>query len=111
MAKKLNFYKDEVKVMENRLEEVNQKNTSTEIRKEVEHFQNQFIIQKENIHKISHHICGEEKQIETEIKRNPVASDHRKTEDHSKERDVVENFESNFNNLRKEYNTFLSKRM
>ena len=108
---KLDFYKDEVKVMENRLTEVSQKNTATEVRKEIEHFQNQFIIQKENISNISHHISREEKQIQSEIKNNPIASDHRKTEDHTKERDMVTSFESNFNNLRKEYNMFLSKRL
>ena len=106
---KLNFYKDEVKVMENRLAEVSDKNTALEIRKEIEHFQNQFLIQKENISKISHHISKEEKQIIAEIKKNPVASDHRESEDHAIERDMVKSFEDNFNNLRKEYKTFLSK--
>src|SRR3954469_9614550 len=107
---KLSFYTDDLKVLENRLAEVSQKNTSTEIRKEIEHFQNQFIIQRENIHKISHHISGEEKQILTEIKKNPIASDHRKIEDHAEEREMVSSFELNFNNLRKEFNNFLSKR-
>jgi len=108
---KLNFYKDEVKIMENRLAEVSQKNTAIEVRKEIEHFQNQFLIQRNNISKISHHISGEEKQIQAEIKKNPVASDHRKAEDHASEREMVEGFEINFNNLRKEYNAFLSKRL
>jgi len=106
---KLDFYKDEVKVMEHRLEEISQKNTGLEIRKEIEHFQNQFIIQKENISKISHHITRDEKQIVADIKENPVASDHRKTEDHTEERGMVTSFETNFDDLRKEYTTFLSK--
>ncbi|PBQ33720.1 hypothetical protein CNR22_18680 [Sphingobacteriaceae bacterium] len=107
---KLDFYKDEIKVMENRLAEVSQKNTATEIRMEIEHFQNQFLIQRDTISKISHHISAEEKQIQAEIKHNPVASDHRKAEDHVTEREMVSDFENNFTNLRKEYNTFLSKR-
>ena len=108
---KLNFYKDEVKMMENRLLEISQKNTATEIRQEIEHFQNQFIIQIENISRISHHISAEEKQIQAEILKNPVASDHRRAEDHATERDMVTSFENNFNELRKEYNVFLSKRL
>jgi len=108
---KLSFYKDEIKVMEKRIAEVSQKNTGIEVRKEIEHFQNQFLIQKENIRRISHHISEEEKQIQSEVKKNPVASDHRETEDHAKERDMVTNFETNFNELRRECNTFLSKRL
>lgn len=108
---KLAFYKDEIKVMENRLAEVAHKNTATDIGKEIEHFQNQFLIQKENIRNISHHIAAEEKQIQAEIKQNPVASDHRKAEDHSKEREMVMSFEANFNEIRKEYNNFLSRRL
>ena len=44
----LSFYKDEIKIMENRLVEITSKNTSKEILAQVEHFQNQLIIQKEN---------------------------------------------------------------
>ena len=46
--KSLRFYLDEMNVFEKRLTEVIQKNTSTTIRAEVEHFQNQLIVQKEH---------------------------------------------------------------
>ncbi|MGZ3932901.1 MAG: hypothetical protein ACXVPQ_02395 [Bacteroidia bacterium] len=108
---KLAFYRDEVKVMQKRLEEISQKNTATEIRKEIEHFQNQFIVQNYNISDISNHIASEEKKLQAGITRNPVAVDHRKAEDHVTERNMVTAFENNFNQLRKEYNAFLSKRM
>lgn len=108
---KLAFYKDEVKVMQNRLEEISGKNTATEIRKEIEHFQNQFIIQNDNIRSISHHILAEEKKLQAGITRNPIAVDHRKAEDHVAERNMVTAFENNFNQLRKEFNAFLSRRM
>jgi hypothetical protein len=46
---KLNFYKDDIKIMTGRLEEVASKNSSKEVLAQVEHFQNQLIIQRNNI--------------------------------------------------------------
>lgn len=108
---KLSFYKDDIGIMQKRLEEISAKNTGLDIRKEVEHFQNQFIIQHNVIDEIKHHIGLEEDEIQSAIKKNPVATDHKKTEDHTAEREMVENFESNFNKLRHEFILFLSKRM
>lgn len=109
--KNLDFYNDEITIMQKKLEEVNSKNTSGEVRKSVEHFQNQLIIQKNNSDDLRHHIKREEKDIQGMIKKNPVAVDHRKAEDHSEERGKMELFEKTFNELRKEFNTFLSERL
>ncbi len=108
---KLSFYNDEIVVMQKRLEEVNSKNTGMEVRKSVDHFQNQFIIQKNAAEDIRRHIKGEEKALQHEIKSNPVAVDHRKTDDHVDERSMVEHFETNFNALRKEFNAFLADKL
>ena len=108
---KLDFYNDELKIMQSRLEEVNGKNTTKEVRKEIEHFQNQFIIQQKNTADLHRHIVAEEKKISALIKKNPVSSDHRTTEDHGIERNMMKSYEDNFNNLRKEYNKFLGKRL
>jgi hypothetical protein len=108
---KLAFYHDEIDVMQKRLDEVSSKNNGHEVSKEIEHFQNQLFIQSKNLSDIRHHINREEKQIQAAIKSNPVAVDHRKTEDHSEERAMVEGFEGNFNQLRKAYNEFLGKRL
>lgn len=109
--KSLDFFNDEITIMQKRLEEVNSKNTSVDVRKSVEHFQNQLIIQKNNSDELRHHIRREEKELQGMIKKNPVAVDHRKAEDHSEERSRMEHFESNFNTLRKEFNSFLSDRL
>lgn len=108
--KKLSFYKDEVALMQKRLEEISSKNSGQEVRKEIEHFQNQIFIQSKSIDELKRHIKLDEKVIMASINQNPVASDRRKTEDHKEERDKMESFESNFSNLRIEYNLFLSKR-
>lgn len=108
---KLLFYNDEIKLMQEKLEEVNSKNTGIDVKKKVEHFQNQLIIQKTNSDKLHQHIKREEKEVQNSIKNNPVASDHRKTEDHSEERNMMEGFEKNFNALRKEFNAFLGEHL
>lgn len=108
---KLAFYKDELSIMQKRLDEIGAKNTANDVLKDVEHFQNQIIIQNNNVDTIKKHINREEKIIQANIAVNPTASDHRKIEDHTEEREMVEGFVTNFEKIRKEYNTFLSKRM
>lgn len=108
--KNLNFYVDEMTIMQKRLEDISSKNSGLEVRKEIEHFQNQFIIQTKFIDDMKRNIKLDEKVIMANINSNPVASDHRKAEDHTKERDMMKSFESNFADIRKEFNLFLSKR-
>jgi hypothetical protein len=52
----LGFYKDELGVFKNRLTEVAGKNTAQETMQQVEHFQNQFLIQVESIDTLNHDI-------------------------------------------------------
>ena len=105
------FYKDEIKVMQKRIEEVSSKNTAKEVAVQIEHFQNQLLIQDGNASKIIHHINHDENVIQNSIKENPIASDHRLAEDHTEERQMVESFEKHFKELKTELNAFLSKWM
>ena len=86
---KLKFYKDELEVLNKRLDEIVSKNNNQDVLKEVEHFQNQFIIQKNNIDNISHDVKMNEEKLFNEIKNNPTAVDHRQVEYHNKEKDMV----------------------
>ena len=43
----MKFYRDELKIFENRLEELVTRNTKLEVTAQIEHFQNQFILQRE----------------------------------------------------------------
>jgi hypothetical protein len=108
---KLKFYDDEILVLKNRLGEIASKNTDKEVLAQVEHFQNQLIIQKNNTDEISHIVKMNEEALQKEIKENPTAVDHRKVEYHSKEKAAVESFEKNFNEIRSEFKTFASKWM
>lgn len=108
-SKKLGFYSDELKSFDARLSEVTMANTSTEVLSQVEHFQNQFIRQREVIDTLQHEMNIGEDKILAEVKSNEVATDHRKMEDHSELRDQMESFEKIFSEMKTEFQNFLSK--
>lgn len=108
---KLDFYKDEINILKGRLEEIASKNNSQDVLAFVESYQNRFIIQRNNIDEISHKVKENEQALINEIKSNPIAVDHRKTEYHAAEKDLVESFEKSFNDMRDEFNKFSSKWM
>lgn len=108
---KLQFYRDELQILNGRLEEITTKNNQPEVLKEVEHFQNQWIIQRNNIDEILHKVNENERALQEEINNNPVAVDHRKMEYHAEEKNLMDGFEKNFNDLRDDFNRFASKWM
>lgn len=52
----LSFYKDELGVFTKQLTEVAEKNTGNEVMQMVDHFQNQFLVQAENMDILKHDI-------------------------------------------------------
>lgn len=108
---KVSFYKDEIRIMKGRLEEIVTKNTSGEVTAQVEHFQNQLIIQNGHLDTIMHGINISKDHIAQEILKNEVAVDHRSISDHTDLREKMESFETIFTDLKKALNAFLSKWM
>lgn len=109
--KRLDFYKEEIQILRERLEELTRKNTDAEFLKSVEHFQNQFLIQRNHIDELSHDIRLNEGKLVHEILHNPVAVDHRKVENHDTEVDFMGYFEKNFATIRAEFNQMAAKWM
>ena len=107
----LNFYKDDLKFLENKLSEISTKYTDKTILSLVEHFQNQFIIQKNNIDEIMHNLKINEDKLRNEINKNIVAVDHRSINYHEFEKEQFLSFEINFKELRTEFIRFLAKWM
>ncbi|MFN0204109.1 MAG: hypothetical protein ACKVTZ_21500 [Bacteroidia bacterium] len=103
----LDFYKHALKGYGERLDDVARANTKVEVMKQVEHYQNQFIIQEKNISDLVHLIAKEENIILSSVKENPVATDHRKITDNVELREAVTGFENYFTKLRTEYIRFL----
>ena len=108
---RLEFYKEEIQILKERLQEITSKNNSLDVLVKVEHFQNQFIIQRNNIDELAHSIKVNEAKIVQEIKNNPVAVEHRKVDNHVKEEGFMIYFEKNFSELRAEYNRFSAEWM
>ena len=108
---KLSFYADDIAIMQSRIDEIAKKNNAKEVLMQIEHFQNQLLIQRKTISDIKHHIEKDEKILQANIAKNQTAVDHRKVEDHADEREDVKIFENNFNTLRKELNHFAAQWM
>lgn len=110
-SNKLDFYKDEIKILQNRLEEIAAKNNHKDVLALVEQFQNRLIIHRNTIDEIQHKVNISEDKLQDEITKNPVATDHRKVEYHQTEKEEIQIFEKVFNELREEFNRFVSKWM
>lgn len=106
---KLKFYEDEISIFKNRLSEIVSKNTQKDILAQAEHFQNQLIVQKENIDEISHSITVDEDTIQKAVDKKSKFIDHLDSEPHTNEKVAMESFEKNFTELRAEFNKFASK--
>lgn len=109
--KQAGFYKDELTILGKRIAEVASRNTSKEIQTQIEHFQNQLIIQKNQLDYLQHNIKQQENEVEENIRQNPTAVDRRKMDDHSALRDEVTTFDKLFKSMRSEMMEFLSRTM
>lgn len=111
MDKEQQFYYDELRTFESRLEELVTRNTKTEVTSQIEHFQNQFIRNKEVSEEIISKCKDHDKFLANQAKDHPIAIDHVLFADHTKLRDEVETFEKIYIDLKKEFMTFLRKWM
>ncbi len=107
----LNFYEKELDILENRLAEVAEKNTDAAARAGVEHFQNQFIVQRNNIDELKHTVNEHKHLVFEDAKHHAGRVASSRVDDHKKIDDAVKTFEKIINDLRNEFNDFLSKWM
>lgn len=109
--RQLDFYKQDLAFLRKRLDEVASKNTGSEIGVSIEHFENKFRILSDNLDQSKHDISERKAKIDQMGVEMPT---------HIHEKFVVENDKaeqdlnivvSDFQNTRKEFNTFLAKWM
>jgi histidinol phosphatase-like enzyme len=110
-TRRLKFYKDEIDMFESYLGEVAVKNTSKDCLASVEHFQNQFIRQKEVIDEFVHDIKIKEESLARYAEENPVAIDRKYFEPEPAMTDRYQTFEHIYQDLKEEYRRFLAKWM
>ena len=106
---KIDFYQDDLKIMRHRLEEVAARNTNKSLLAQVEHFQNQFVIQRNELDEMKHSIHQSESSIAENIAQNGTAVNRRSMPDDQTMRDRMAQFEKLFLQLRVELMSFLAK--
>lgn len=107
----LRFYKEEIGIFRNRLEEVVSKNTKSEFAARAEHFQNNFILQNEQIDTLAHDIKIHENEMSAFAKEQPIAAEHGTFANHEGLEDRMETFVKLYQELKADFNRFLSEWM
>lgn len=110
-AKQLEFYTDELKIFTSRLEEISDRYTNEEVLAKLEHFQNQFMIQRNEIDILEHDIKQHENILINAVNQNPNALELQLFNDHGELRDKMETFVKIYNELKNEYMRYLSRYM
>lgn len=107
----LDFYKDDIRTLEKRLLEMAAKNNGHEAMASVEHFQNQFIVQRNNIDELRHSVNEHAGQVASEARAHAGKMEDRHTAEHDQLKEQFSSFEKVFNDLRHEFNSFLTRWM
>jgi hypothetical protein len=105
----LEFYDKEFFILESRLADVAEHNSSREVMAGVEHFQNQFVVQRNNIDELQHSIRENLAKLKAEV---VVAAGHIESNlvaEHDALREDFMGFEKVVLDLRHEFNRFLAK--
>lgn len=110
-TRELEFYKEELAVLTKRLEEVISRNTSKEVAAQVEHFQNKFIMIREQVDILKHDVKEQEHEVEKFAKERP---DHISEKFYNANNELHERMKymaKSVSDTRFEFNGFLSKVM
>ena len=107
----LDFYKDELSFLEARLNELSAKYSQQEVSKQIEHFQNQFMLQRENIHNLQHKIEAHEKNLVLFAQNNPTAIENHSFQSHRPFREQMDKQRTIYHDLKKEFFAFMERQM
>ena len=106
----LAFYKEEITLYEKYLEGIITINTSKEAAVGVEHFQNQFILQKEVIDQLKHDLRVSEKQLVSFVKElSGMGLESIRMDNHSKLRERMSTYRKLYKELKQEFRQFESE--
>ena len=107
----LDFYGQEIGILQERLSEIAGKNTALEVQEQADHFQNQFIIHSAVIKTLRHSFLENSKKIETEVLELAGFADAIDIEENE---DLYQDYlteEKIFNELRHDFNRFAAEWM
>ncbi len=107
----LDFYKQEITILKKRLEEIAADNTGQEAAERVEYFQNQFLIQNNNIDELKHGIHENIQNVEDQIRQSGAYVKVNTAGENLELYDQYISLEKVINEVRHEFNRFASKWM
>ena len=107
----LNFYKEEINILNDRLTEIAGKYTSKEVAVQVEHFQNQFILHRDNEEKMEHNIRLNLEQIAKDAAVHTGFVSDNLLERLKQNQQAFLSEEQHINQLRHEFNSFSARWM
>jgi len=105
------FYKQELGILQERLEEIAADNTAREVQEKVEHFQNQFLIHGNYLDELKHDIHVNDQAIEAELLRTETLVSESIADEHTRIHQRYLDEEKIFNDLRHEFNRFAAEWM
>jgi hypothetical protein len=109
--KAIDFYDEELNIFENRLAEIIRKNTGTDAMAGAEHFQNQFIVQRNNIDEIRHSIREHDHKTAEDAWAHAGHIHSELKIEHAEIKNNFSSFENVIKEIRSEFNDYLSKWM
>ncbi len=109
--RELEFYKEEIAILTTRLEEVIKNNTDKEVTAQVEHFQNKFVILREQVDILHHDIGVREKGVTEITETRPEHIDERFSTVRDSTLNRMKDLAAGFADTRFEFNRFLAKVM
>lgn len=107
--RQLDFYRDEVGIFENRLEELVQRWDQHDVLAQLERFQNQFIREREVIDILQHDIRAHENSLAAYAKEHPIAIEQVHFADHEGLRERMARFRQIFEDLKQDFMVFVAK--
>ncbi|HJW16121.1 MAG TPA: hypothetical protein VJ499_03330 [Flavisolibacter sp.] len=106
-VRELIFYKEEIKIFESHLEELVSRNTRQGVQVQIEHFQNQFICQKEVIDILKHKLNISEKQLAAFVyDLSGGVIDSMRMDNHSELREEILTFRKLYKKLKTDFRRF-----
>lgn len=109
--RQLEFYKQDLAFLRKRHEEVAAKNTGPEIGVSIEHFENKFRILSDNLDQLRHDVNERKAKVDQMGSETPTHIHEKFVVDNDKMEQDLTLVVNDFNNTRKEFNTFLAKWM
>ncbi|MBK7148678.1 MAG: hypothetical protein IPH78_07580 [Bacteroidetes bacterium] len=107
--RELAFYKEELSLLNGRLGEIAKKNNTGEVLAEVEHFQNKFIVQNEQLDILKHDVNKCNEDVLAKAKEAPTHLDEKTHSVNEELHARMKDFTKYFADLRMEFNKFAGK--